>query len=193
MRSFAAVRSAFLVLAARQARARFAEGVTAYKRGDYATAFGEFRPLAEQGNANAQFALGVVYAEGNGVPQDYARAVTWYRKAAEQGNAVAQHNLGVMYGKGEGVRQDYAHAVTWYRRAAEQGNAVAQHNLGVMYGKGEGVPQDYVQAHKWFILSAAQDDAKAQEGRELTAGVMNPAQIAEAQRLAREWTVKHQR
>ena len=122
--------------------AGFDEGAAAYKRGDYATALREWRPLAKQGNANAQFFLGVMYDKGLGVPQDYAEALQWYRKAAEQGNAGAQHNLGFMYAKGEGVAQDYGEAMKWYRKAAEQGDANAQINLGFMYDMGRAVTQD---------------------------------------------------
>ncbi len=86
--------------------AGFDEGVAAFNRGDYATALREFRPLAEQGNARAQYNLGVMYENGRGVPQDYAKALQWYRKAAEQGVALAQNNLGVMYRKGRGVLGD---------------------------------------------------------------------------------------
>ena len=71
------------------------EATAAYQRGDYATAIRQLRPLAKQGNANAQFNLGFMYSEGKGFPQDYAEAVKWYRKAAEQGDAEAQYNLGV--------------------------------------------------------------------------------------------------
>ncbi len=118
------------------------EATAAYKRGDYATAIRELRPLAEQGNAKVQYNLGLMYRKGQGVPQDYAEAVKWYRKAAEQGNANAQNNLGVMYRNGQGVPQDYAEAVGWWRKAAEQGHANAQNNLGFMYRNGEGVSQD---------------------------------------------------
>ena len=96
------------------------EGVVAYNRGDYATALREWRPLAEQGDAEAQFNLGLMYYKGRGVPQDYAEAVKWYRKAAEQGVAEAQYNLGFMYNNGQGIPQDYAEAARWYLKAAEQ-------------------------------------------------------------------------
>jgi len=114
--------------------------------------------------------------------------VRWYRLAADQGNALAQFSLGVTYGAGRGVPQDHAEAVRWYRRAAEQGDANAQSNLGAMYGNGRGVPQDYVAAHMWFNLSAAQGNVDAAENRGSVAARMTPAQIAEAQRLARDWT-----
>ena len=170
----------------------FEDGFTAYERGDYAAAFKLWKPLADQGNALAQFNLGVMYDEGQGVPQDDAEAVKWYRKAADQGNALAQFNLGVMYGTGQGVPQDYAEAVKWYRKAADQGLAQAQFNLGLMYSKGQGVPQDYVEAHKWYNLSAARATEKetrdmATKTRDIVAAYMTPAQVAEAQKLAREW------
>ncbi len=90
------------------------EGEAAYKRGDYAAALRELRPLAEQGFAEAQHNLGVMYEDGQGVPKDYAEALKWYRKAAEQGYARAQNNLGFMYRNGRGVPQDYAKALQWY-------------------------------------------------------------------------------
>ena len=80
--------------------------------------------------------------------------------------------------------------LSWYRKAAEQGHAKAQLNLGIMYFTGRGVPQDYVQAHMWFNLSAAQGDADATKNRDIVAAKMTPAQIAEAQKLAREWKPK---
>ncbi len=77
-------------------------GMEAYDKGDYATAFEEWRPLAEQGDANAQYNLGVMYNHARGVPQDYEKAFHWYSKAAEQGHASAQYNLGLMYELGQG-------------------------------------------------------------------------------------------
>ncbi|MGN6890600.1 tetratricopeptide repeat protein, partial [Neisseria sp. P0014.S004] len=77
--------------------------------------FKETFQVAKQGNAKAQYNLGGMYYNGQGVRKDYAQAVQWYRKAAEQGNAKAQYNLGVMYEKGQGVRKDYVEAVRWYR------------------------------------------------------------------------------
>ena len=139
--------------------AGFDEGVAAYNRGDYATAIREWRPLAKQGVADAQYNLGVMYGEGLGVPQDYAKAVGWWRKAAEQGHATAQYNLGVAY-----------------------------HN-------GEGVPQNYAQAHMWHNLAASrfppgEDRDKVVKNRDHVAKKMTPAQISEAQKLAREWKPK---
>ncbi len=175
--------------------AGFYEGVAAYNRGDYATALREWRLLAEQGHAEAQYNLGIMYNKGRGVPQDYAAAVGWWRKAAEQGDAAAQHNLGLMYHNGEGTPQDYAAAVKWYRKAAAQGYALAQTNLGFMYHLGRGVPQDYVQAHMWYNLAASrsppgEERDRAVKNRDIVAEKMTPAQISEAQKLAREWRPK---
>ena len=116
--------------------------------------------------------------------------------AADQGDAAAQNNLGRMYDGGHGVPQDYAQAVVWLRKAAEQGSALGQVNLGTMYDHGHGVPQDYAQAHMWYNLAAssAEDDAARNEAakvRDLVATKMTPAQIAEAQRMAREWMQSH--
>ena len=121
------------------ALADFKKGMAAYEAGDYTTALKEWRPLAEKGNTDAQYGLGLIYDSGKGVPQDHTEAARWYRKAAEQGLSSAQSNLGVLYARGEGITQDYAEAAQWYRRAAEQEYAMAQFNLGVLYEKGQGV------------------------------------------------------
>jgi hypothetical protein len=91
-----------------------------------------------------------------------------------------------MYANGQGVSEDAAQAVVWYRKAADQGVARAQFNLGVMYGRGQGVSQDYIEAHKWMTLAAALEESAA--ARDRLAQQMTPAQIAEAQRRAQEWT-----
>ena len=219
----------------------------------------------------AQYNLGFMYANGQGVPEDYVEAVKWYRKAADQGDASAQYNLGRMVASGQGVRQDYVEAVKWYRKAADQGDASAcfnlglmysngqgtaglrrggevvskgggsggcarpvqsgpnvrigtkraagprrggelvpegggsgdasaQFNLGLMYGMGQGVPKDYVLSHMWFTLTPSRFSASEQErrdmagsNRDIAASKMTPAQVAEAEKLAREWKPKRRR
>ena len=167
---------------------------------DYAEAVKWYRKAAEQGNAEAQSNLGMMYYAGQGVPQDHAEAAKWYLKAAEQGIASAQFNLGLMYDKRQGVPQNFAEAVKWYRKAAEQGNAEAQYNLGMMYFAGLGVPKDYALAHLWFHLATSRYPAsekakreRAELSRDIAASKMTPAQIAEAQRLALEWKPKKER
>ena len=104
------------------------DGFAAYERGDYDTAFKELKPLAEQGDTDAQHSLGVMYDTGQGVPQDYKEAATWYRKAAEQGYAPAQYNLGAMYANGEGVPPDDVLAYMWFSLARTQGNEIVIEN-----------------------------------------------------------------
>ncbi len=156
-----------------------------------------FRMAAEQGNMFAQNVLGTHYASGIGVSEDDAEAVQWWLLAAEQGLALAEFNLGLKYDSGEGVPQDHAEAARWFRLAAEQGHLGAQEFLGAKYWIGKGVPQDYVQSHMWLNLAASrltgEDLEKAVEARDSVAQMMTPAQIAEAQRLAREWEVAHPR
>jgi uncharacterized protein len=142
--------------------ADFQKGLTAALSGNYATALREWTPLAEQGNANAQYGLGYLYNNGQGVPQDYKIAVKWWRLAAEQGIADAQESLGHMHSDGKGVLQDYKTAVKWYKLAAEQGKPYAQTRLGIMHFNGQGVLQDYKTAVKWYKLAAEQGNTEAQ-------------------------------
>ena len=117
-----------LFVIASVAHAGFDEGMAAYEKGDYKTAVAEWRPIAEQGYAGAQFNLGAMYGRGQGVPQDYKEAMKWYRKAAEQDDAVAQNNLGRMYGNGEGVPQDDKEAYAWFSVAAANGFSESSKN-----------------------------------------------------------------
>ena len=151
------------------------------------SALEDVRTCAEQGDAGAQYNLGYMYTRGGDLPEDYAEAVRWYRLAAEQGFAPAQNDLGVMYDNGNGVPENDVEAVRWYRLAAEQGDVNAQYNLGYMYGNGDGVPEDIVFAYMWWNLAAAQGDEVAQENKDIIEQQMTRAQIAEAQRLSREW------
>ena len=101
------------------------------------------------------------------------------------------------YTEGRGVPQDFKEAAKWFREAAEQGMTRAQISLASLYYKGKGVPHDFVQAHMWSNVAAVGSDKEYQEGaaqnRELVAKKMTVEQIAEAQKLAREWLVAHQK
>ena len=121
-----------------------------------------------------------------------------WRTYAARGNAEAQFLLGIAYVNGEGVPQDDARAVRWYRLGAEQGHALAQFYLGLAYAEGQGAPEDDIQAHMWYTLAAAgapDNERRVQMAaeRDDVAQRMRPAQIAEAQRLAREWDAAHPR
>jgi TPR repeat protein len=122
--------------------------------------------------------------------QDYATALRTWRPLADQGDSRAQHNLGYMYENGKGVPKDNVQAVTWYRLAAEQGEPHAQTNLGYMYASGKGVPKDDVLAYMWSNLGAAEGIETAAKNRDTYAVRMSHNQIAEAQRLSREWKPK---
>lgn len=134
----------------------------AYRAGNYAVALAEFRALADEGQPLAEFALGLMYAEGAGVTKDYTEAIAWYRRAAESGFAQGQYNLGVAYYTGIGVPRDYAQAVYWYQKAARQGDARSQNNMGYMYESGKGVPQDFTRAAEWYRLAAEGGNVNAQ-------------------------------
>ena len=104
----------FILLFGTPAFADFAAGVNAYKSGDFESALKEWRPLADQGYADAQWALASMYHHGDGVQQNYQSAFKWYKLAAEQGNAIAQNSLGEMYRQGQGVNQDRIRALMWF-------------------------------------------------------------------------------
>ncbi len=127
------------------------------------TPLDEMKENAEKGNAEAQYALGLMYYSGEKVPKNYAEALKWFRRAGEErGHREAQFFLGVMYGEGIGTPQNYSEAARWYRKSAEQGLASAQYNLGFMYSNGDGVRQDKSEAVNWWRKAAEQGDAKAQ-------------------------------
>ena len=134
--------------------ADFQAGMDARNRGDFAKALREWRPLAEQGDARAQFYLGMLYENGDGVPRDYEKAREWYEKSAAQGEANAQFYL------------------------------------GLLSAFGRGGPLDLAQAHMWYSLAAGNGHVGATVYRNDLAKQMTPAQIAEAQKRAREWKPK---
>lgn len=141
----------------------FADGLNAAAAGNYAVALALWRPLADEGDAAAQFKLGRLYLNGKGVEKDYEQAANWLRKAALQGHAGAQSNLGALYSRGEGVAKDYPEAAAWLRKAADQGHPVAQFELGLLYVVGGGgIPQDYTEAVVWIRKAADQGYPLAQ-------------------------------
>ena len=159
------------------------------------------RQRAEQGDVDAQIALGKIYLNGKEVPQNYAEAEKWYRLAAEKGHISAQLVLGGLHYAGEGVLQNHAEAFKLYRCAAEQGESGAQYLVGMMYRIGTGVPMSYKDAYVWLSIAAANgydstDVAKqvvkehkgsgAAAQRDIVAGKLLPADLAAAQAEAVE-------
>ncbi|MCX6906204.1 MAG: tetratricopeptide repeat protein [Verrucomicrobia bacterium] len=117
---------------------------------------------ASQGDADAQFGLGLKCSSGNEEARDYPQAAQWYLKAADQSHALAQFNLGIMYTRGQGVPQDDAQALRWFRKAAQQGDAGAQFNLGLSLHRASVARlqpdplESKIEAYKWFHLAANQ-------------------------------------
>lgn len=177
----------FLFLASSLGFADYQAGLKSYEAKNYANAFSEWLPVAAQGDAKAQYRIGLLFATGRGVDKDYTEAAKWYRKAAEQGFALAQNNLGVLYHYGRGVSQDDVEATKWYREAAIRGLAVAQNNLGYRYLRGGGVPQNYVFAEVWFALAGPAASKQDEAARAEVAGHLTSEEMADALRRADQW------
>ena len=163
----------------------FDKGLNAYDLGDYDTAVREWEPLAGQGNVDAQYNLGFMYDNGQGLTQNSSEAVKWYRLAAEQAHADARLNLGTMYRNGQGVPEDFVKATKWYRLAAEQGNATAQDNLGILYYFGDGVLQDNLIAYMWTSIAFGNGASESETRRDFIAEEMTKADISKAQDMAK--------
>ena len=142
--------------------APFEDGVAAYERGDYVAAIQLWQPLAERGDAAAQFNIALLYDTGRGVPEDDGMAARWYRLSAVQGYAKAQFSLGTMYDSGRGVRQDSKEAAKWFQLAADQRNAKARYKLGSLYEIGRGVSRNPGQAVQLYTEAASQGLVEAQ-------------------------------
>lgn len=140
----------------------YEDGVAAFEAGDYQTALRQWKPLAQKGVAGAQFGLGVMYANGDGVAPDYRVAASWFRKAADKNYPAAQFELGNLYVNGHGVAKDYAAALSWFRKAAAQNYADGQFALGIMYENGDGVVRDYATAANWYKQAAERGNPNAQ-------------------------------
>jgi hypothetical protein len=149
-------------------------GMRALEMGHTAQAIELWRPLAEAGNVDAQFGLGVIYNDAMGVEQDFAEANYWFLRAAEQGYAPAQFNLGNAYKNGSGMAVDPAMAVIWWRKAAEQDFGPAQFNLGSALLEGLGTPRDRAAGVEWYRRAAAHGHAQAQSYLEAQSGDVTP-------------------
>jgi len=134
---------------------------TAYQNGDFATAYKNYRALADQGNVVAQTNLGVMYGGGEGVSQSFTEALKWFHKAADQGDPTAQYDLGVMYRDGKGVPQNFVLAYMWFDLATSL-----------------------------FPASKYESRKSAYDARDFVAFKMTTAQIAKAQKLSHAWKPK---
>jgi len=164
----------------------------AYERGDNRTAFDGFKILAENGNAEAQYYLGMLFIYGEKeIHFDKKKSLKWIKLSAKNGFAKAQLELGDTYFFGWGVPKNDLESLKWHRMAAEQGSKVAQSELGWMYENAKGGAEDLVRAHMWYNIAVTNGDLSAASDRNKVEMTMTPKQVVEAQKLAREWMEKH--
>ncbi|MBU6320508.1 MAG: sel1 repeat family protein [Alphaproteobacteria bacterium] len=140
----------------------FEKGLQAFTSLRSKLAFGFFEKAARSGHVEAQYYLGMMYFEGDGVEKNSENALKWLRQSARKKNADAENLLGVMYFSGDGVTEDPTEAARWFRLAADHGQVTAHENLGSMYLEGNGVPKDEREAARLFRIAAEQDSTSAQ-------------------------------
>ena len=167
------------------------KGWKAYNSTDYATAQAEWQELADAGDADAAYGMGLLYGNGFGVDMNDELALKYYGIAADQGHGDAAFNLAVMHQNGWGVPQDESVANEWYLLAAEKGNTEAQMALGRFFAMDFQASFDPVKAYKWFSVASALGEYGAHEKRDFVASRMTPEQIAEADALVEAWVSTH--
>lgn len=158
----------------------------AFDRGEYVTALELYEALAEQGEPQAQYQLGLMYEQGLGTDVDGQVASSWYQKAAQQQSPPAVSALAALHLSGTGVIQNFKESLRLYRQAAEQGYAPAQYHLGIAYADGTGTFRDPVRAHMWFNIAAANGYAEAGASRQRLASSMGQSEITLAQARAQQ-------
>jgi len=168
--------------------------IAAFERGDFTNAIDSLRPLLDRRDPSAMAMMGRMYETGSGVPKDDSKAAEWYLKSLQVPENKRFHPepietlVAQLYRDARGVPQSYAEAASWYRKAAERGFAPAQDGLASLYIKGHGVIQDFVLAYMWLNLAAASTGDESVIGRrDALAALMSPDQVAEAQKMTREW------
>ena len=156
---------------------------------NYTKAAPLFRKAAEQGHVGAQYILGSLYDQGQGVKQDYEQALKWYRKVEAQGEATAQWALGWMYEKGKGVKQDSKQAAEWFHKAAEQGYSISLHQLALMYEEGRGVKQDSTAAYALHLVFDIEAEIEPEENRYIQRIkiTLTKEEIEKAIKIAGKW------
>jgi TPR repeat protein len=167
------------------------KGLLAFNSNEYDAAFAIWQPLADAGDAESQYGLGMMYGNGFGVAMDDALALKWYGLAAEQGHSGAMCNLAVMHQNGWGVPLNEEEAVRLYSLAAEQGVAEAMVSLGRHFAMDFSEAYDPLEAYKWFSLAALRDDIDASSKRDTIAAKLTVEQIAEGNAMIDVWTNGH--
>lgn len=176
----------FTTVVSLTASADFEKGLAAYQANDLPLAYKEFKASADEGHADSQFNVALMYENGIGVEKDTKQALAWYGKSAAQGNAAAQYNLAVFYENGRGTAVDFAKAREWYRKAAAQGDPLAIGNLGMLYVRGDGVKVNKVAGVALLMMSATMDTSPENTAKRNIASTrgLTAEMVAEAQTLS---------
>jgi len=169
----------------------YKKGWNAYSSTDYATALAEWQELADAGDMNASYGMGLLYGNGFGVEMNDDLALKYYGAAAEMGHADAQFNLAVMHQNGWGVPASDEVANKWYLLAAEQGVTAAQVSMGRYFAMDFLDSFDPIEAYKWFNLAARLGDIDAVDKRDFQVARMSPEQVAEADSRVQAWMDDH--
>jgi len=175
------------------ARADFAAGLAAYERGDFEAAYREWLPLAEAGDAEAQFRVGRLYDVGEGQPRNGRKAVAWYEKAYAHGHVKAAYNLAYLYHKGVLIPQDYEKARKIYTYGAMRNHGSSQLHLGFIYIGGFGVTKNATEAYKWFFLAADNGSKNANRAIVEFEKFSTRRERLAGKRKYREWQMNHSR
>ena len=162
-------------------------GLEAFERGDYKTAAAEWKTLADQDDARAQYLLASMYAHGKGVPRNLGTALEWYQRSAELGFAKSQFLVGMAYREGKDLPQDYAAAFRLFQLAARQGDVDAQFFLASMFTNGDGTKKDHVRAYILFNIAMLQGHKEAKRGLDFVKGQLTPAQLETAKQQVENW------
>lgn len=165
------------------------DGHTAFDQQQYKKAYDLWLPLAEQGNADAQYNIGLLYMKGHGVELDERTALVWFTLAGEQGVADAQYNAGVLFYTGKGVYPDHNSAIDWWTLAVDAGHANAQNNLAIMYAYGYSVGQDTKLALELWTAAANQGHPDAIHSL-INAYAGNIVGFEKNEALAEQWRSK---
>ena len=184
--------ASLLMFATWAAAGEFQKGWNAYNSADYATALTEWQALADSGDVNASYGMGLLYGNGFGVDMNDDLALKYYGLAAEKGHAEAQFNLAVMHQNGWGVPQSDETANKWYAMAAEQGITAAQIAIGRFYSLDFLDSYDPITAYMWFSLAEKLGDVDASDKREFLSTRMTAEQIAAADGRINKWVTSHQ-
>lgn len=194
MRSFVrtALVAVFLLSFSTVFGASVEEGLAAYAQGDYETAMANCQPLAEEGNVEAMFCVGQMYANGFGVAMDDAQALKWYGLAAGEGHPEALYRLALMHANGWGVAMNDVPAAGFYRLAAGFGYMPAQSAMGFCYKHGNGVEKDLVKAYMWFDVAAHNGDMSASAERDKVGDRLTPEQVQAGKDSAIAYLASHE-